>query len=465
MNWKHATFSRLRNAAVSWFLILNMLRFASGVFLLPLLLHLLSTPDLGFYYVLLNIAAMAPLMDLGLLISVERSVAYATAGATELRAHGLHPAEETAGKEPNHLLLWQLLATTRAAYARIALVLLFVLGIAGTLITTYRVAQTSSPTVTWIALALTVFSCVFEIYTSWWNAFLRGMNHMLLSLRILVLAYVVKLALACCFLMAGGGLLSVPAAGFISSLLAQTLSRRACLRRLPVPEKPAVSRDTIVSLIRVLWPNSWRAGLQLLSGYLGSNASGLICLFAFGLSVNAQYGLSVQVALMIQSMSMVWFSVKWPMVSQYRARHDHVGLRNMILPRLRLQIATYALLAVPAFFLGPKLLVWIGSGKALIPEHWFFLLLLTGFLDTQAVFWTTLLSTENQIPSMRAVILTNFASVLLALLLINATNLKVGSLVAAPLVAGAIFNYWYWPKAGARSLHTTWLRFMMRKTA
>ena len=51
------------------------------------------------------------------------------------------------------------------------------------------------------------------------------------------------------------------------------------------------------------------------------------------------------------------------------------------------------------------------------------------------------------------------------MLLINVTDLKVGSLVAAPLVAGAIFNYWYWPKAGARSLHTTWLRFMMRKTA
>ena len=465
MKWNLATFSRLRNAAVSWFFVLNALRFASGIFLLPLLLHSLSTPDLGFYYVLLNIAAMAPLMDLGLLISVERSVAYATAGATELRAHGLNPAEQGTRKRPNYLLLWQLLATTRAAYARIALILLLVLGLAGTLITSFRVSQTSSPTITWIALALTVVSCVFEIYTSWWNAFLRGMNHMLLSLRILVLAYVVKLALACCFLLAGGGLLSIPAAGVFSSLLAQTLSRRACLRHLPVPEGSAVSRDTIASLFRVLWPNSWRAGLQLLSGYLGTNASGLICIFAFGLTVNAQYGLSVQVATMIQSMSMVWFSVKWPMVSQYRARHDHAGLRTMILPRLWLQIATYALLALPAFFIGPKLLVLIGSGKAIIPEHWFFLLLLTGLLDTQAVFWTTLLSTENQIPSMRAVILTNIASVLLAMLLINTTDLKLGALIAAPLVAGSVFNYWYWPKAGARSLHTTWLRFMFCKPA
>jgi hypothetical protein len=137
----------------------------------------------------------------------------------------------------------------------------------------------------------------------------------------------------------------------------------------------------------------------------------------------------------------------------------------MILPRLRLQIATYALLAVSAFVLGPTLLVWIGSGKTLIPELWFFLLLLTGLLDTQAVFWTTLLSTENQIPSMRAVIVTNVASVLLALLLVYTTDLHVGALVAAPLVAGAIFNYWYWPKAGARSLHTTWMRFMLRKAA
>jgi len=458
MKWSGFTISRFRNAAVPWFFVLNALRFASGVFLLPLLLSLLTTSDLGFYYVLLNIAALAPLMDMGLLVSLERSIAYATAGATGLRAHGLHPPTQAA-HQPNHLLLWQLLATARAAYGTIAIIILLVLGVVGAFITSHRVAETSSPAVTWFALALTVISCAIEIYTSWWNAFLRGMNHMLQSLRILVGAYVVKLVLSCCFLLAGGGLLSVPAAGIVSSLLAQVFSRRACLRQLQIPAEASVSRGTITSILRTLWPNSWRAGLQLLSGYLGANASGLICLFAFGLAANAQYGLSVQISMMIQSMSMVWFTVKWPAVSQLQSRHDHAGLRHLLRPRVGLQIATFAVMALLAYVLGPRLLFWIGSEKVLIPDPWFVLLLLVGLLDTQAVFWTTLLSTQNQIPSMRAVIATNIASLLLAVLFINVTGLHLGGLVAAPLLAGLVFNYWYWPKAGARSLHTTWLRF------
>src|ERR1043166_790155 len=85
--------SRLWSSAVVWSWGMNLLRLASGILLLPLLLRLLPTADLGFYYVLLSLQAIVPLLDFGIAVSVDRSVSYAMGGATQLTAHGLHPEE------------------------------------------------------------------------------------------------------------------------------------------------------------------------------------------------------------------------------------------------------------------------------------------------------------------------------------------------------------------------------------
>lgn len=463
MSRLRAAWARLAGAAIPWTMAWNGLRLASGVLLLPLLLRLLPTPDLGYYYVLLSTAALAPLLDLGLLTAIERNLAYAAAGATELQAMGLR-AGTTASGQPNHRLLWQLLQTARRAGLLVIGASLPLLAGIGIVLTARRVDETSSPTLTWIALGLTVANCAAETALAWWNAFLRGMNFVVPSARILCLAYAGKLGLACLFLLAGGGLLSVPAAGILSATAGFLVSRRTCLRRLTIPQPAHVDPATIRHLLGILWPNSWRAGLQLLSSYLGANTNAILCLFTLGLAANAQYGLSIQVTLMIMSISSAWVLVKWPLAGRYRAQHDHAALRRLLRPRFGLQAATYVTLAALAWTLGPWLLTLIGSQKTLLPPGWFLLLLVASGLDLQASFWTTLLATENRIPSMRPVIVTNVVSLALTVILLQTTSLGVGALVLAPCLAAAAFNHWYWPRAGARSLHTTWWRFLFPKT-
>lgn len=451
--------ARLAGAALPWTIAWNGLRLASGVLLLPLLLRTLSTPDLGYYYALLTTAALAPLLDLGLLTAIERNLSYAAAGATELQAMGLRAGQAASGR-PNHLLLWQLLQTARRTGLLVIGASLPLLATLGVILTARRVDETTSPTVTWVALGLTLANCALETALGWWNTFLRGMNFVVPSARILCLAYAGKLALGCLFLLAGGGLLSVPAAGILAASAALLISRRVCLRRMTIPEPAHVDRATRRHLLALLWPNSWRAGLQLLSSYLGTNANAILCLFTLGLAANAQYGLSVQVTLMIMGISSAWSLVKWPLVGRYRAMNDTAALRTLLRPRFLLQGATYVTLAALAWTLGPWLLQVIGSDKTLLPRGWFLLLLVASGLDLQASFWTTLLATENRIPSMRPVIITNVVSLVLTTVLLQATALGVGALVLAPALAAAAFNHWYWPVAGARSLDTTWWRFL-----
>jgi len=325
-----------------------------------------------------------------------------------------------------------------------------------------RANETSHPAQTWLAWALVLLSICAEIYSAWWNVFLRSMNEVLSSSRIMSLAYAVKLALSFFFLLLGGGLLSVPVAGLIASLLLRAISRRRVLAILPVVADERTA-ETSKKLLRILWPNSWRLGLQLSSAYLTTNANAMICLSVFGLVANAQYGLSVQAMMIAQSVAMVWTAVKFPLIGQLRARQEMTSLQRMLWPRVWLQLATFILLAAAVVTLGPFLLQWIGTEKKILPTGWLLLLALNTFLEMQFVFWGTLISTENRLPYLWPAVASNVLSLALTLLLIHFTALGLGSLGLAPLLAGSLFNYWYWLPAGAGSIQTRWFKFMFSR--
>src|SRR5262249_38166466 len=159
-----------------------------------------------------------------------------------------------------------------------------------------------------------------------------------------------------------------------------------------------------------------------------------------GAATYATYGLSLQIVNIMQGVSQVWVNVKWPLVGQLRTRHDYPGLRRVLWPRLWLQNLTFLALAAFAFGLGPACLRLMGSDKELLPPPLLFLLLFHGFLEVQTSFWTTMLSTENRIPSVWPITITNLASVLLAAVLARTTTLGLGTFVVAPICTWLVFN-------------------------
>ncbi|HAM71783.1 MAG TPA: hypothetical protein DCM86_09085, partial [Verrucomicrobiales bacterium] len=252
---------RLNSSPVVWSWAFNGIRLGTAAILLPLILRpgTLGKGELGMYYVFVELSALAILFDFGFSPSIGRNVSYAMAGALELTAEG--HAEVAAGGAPNLPLLWQLLASTRRLFLYLAFGALVVLGVGGTLTVAWRAGETSRPEVTWVAWGLVLLSAVLEIYAGWWNTFLRGLGRVLPSARISVLSYGLRLLLAAALLLGGAGLLALPIAGLVSSILQRGLSRRHCLRELGAAPASIPPR----SLIPVLWPNSWRTGLQFLS--------------------------------------------------------------------------------------------------------------------------------------------------------------------------------------------------------
>ena len=124
-----------------------------------------------------------------------------------------------------------------------------------------------------------VVATVLNVYSSWAPVFLRGMDEVLISVRITVLVSVVRFVLAVVLLLAGAGLMSLPLGDLTGSLIQQIISRRTCLRRLGRQLIPA--KVDVLQKLRILWPNSWRLGLLSLGGYLTVNANMTICLKVF----------------------------------------------------------------------------------------------------------------------------------------------------------------------------------------
>jgi O-antigen/teichoic acid export membrane protein len=449
-------FRRIANSAVAWSGVFNCLRLASGLIVLPIVLRKFSAADFGMYGVLLSLARVVPIIDFGFAPTIARFVSYAYGGVESLSAHGIEKPADMAG--PNYALLWQLLRATRTLYRYLTLAILLILGTWGTYIIELRVHETSSLLITRLAWGATLAAAAADIYLSWWNTFLNGMNQVVFAARIGALAMVVRLVLSVALLLIGAGLLSLPVAGIVSSLLDRQLARSRCRKLLL--NGSSIKSQPFRGMLRILWPNSWRLGVQFLSGYLIINANIQICEHIFGLVATGKYALATQLLGIAATMAAVWTQTKWPIIAQHQARHEFAQLRKIFRPRVWLQTLTFLALAGAVVFAGPPLLKCYGHGKEMLPFAWMLLLALSTFLEMNFSLWTTLIVTQNRLPFLWPTAVTNVLSLLLTLALIHFTTLGLGALVSAPLLAGSLFNYWYWPFEATRNLGTTLRRFL-----
>jgi hypothetical protein len=444
--------------------LFNAFRLASGIVLLPLLIRVLSRAELGLYYVFLELGAIAYLADFGFSLSVERSVAYAVGGARGLSAKGVVPGE--AGKGPNEALLAEILRASRRLYRWLALGAAVVLALGGSIVVGLGIDQAESrPSVIWLAWAIHLVATSLEIYSLFWVAALRGLNAVTPSARWLSIAYGLKLALSAVFLLAGFGLLSVPVAGLISGIVLRAGAAREVFKRTRFDSPPAPGETR--RILSALWPNSWRLGAQLGAVFATNSAFASICMAVDRLGPEAYqaYGLSMQVMRITLGIAAVWTSVKWPVVAQHRARGEREAIVAVLAPRFRLHLATFLFLAFCAVVAGPRLLALLDTDKELLALPLLALLAVNALGELNFAFWTTLISTENRIPSTWPLVITQGLALTAALILVFGLGWGLAAFVVSPLVLGWAFNYWWWAREGARMLGTTFPRFLAGRTS
>lgn len=452
---------RLYESPAAWSWLFNGLRLGTALAILPLLLHSLTAEEMGVHFVLINMLVLLPALDAAVAFNLSRFVSHAMNGAQRLQAQGL--SAPPAGAAPNYELVWQLIDASRCLYRGFAVIVVMVLAAYGYLVLSLRIEEVPQPAIVWLALGLSVAGAACDIYWGYWSTFLKGMEQVLPAVRWQTAGYAIRLVLAAALLLAGLGLLSLPLAGLVGSLVQRSFTRRHCLRFLN-PDRPRNVRPAVRTVLLALLPNSWRMGLQMLSQLVLINGCSYLSVHHFGLATNASYGLSLQLFSIAATISAVWSSVQWPTVNKLRFQHDFPLLRALIRQMFRRQTLTYLTLASGALLFAPALLGMLRSDSSLLPLGLLVAIAVNQLLDLNFSFWTTLLAAENKIPSLWPTVASNLSSLLIAATLITVSNAGVSALILVPLSVGLMFNYWYWMIRGCLTLnlkvkHLAWARF------
>jgi hypothetical protein len=160
---------------------------------------------------------------------------------------------------------------------------------------------------------------------------------------------------------------------------------------------------------------------------------------------------------------MAWTWVKWPLIGQYWAQQDQTNLRCLFWQRLHLQVLTFTVAVAVAIPSAPLLLGLLNTDKTILPTIWLVVLAVNALFEMHVASWNQLIATTNHFPFVRAMIASSIGSLILAFVLVHVTTLGPGALILAPLIAGSLLNYWYWPGHGARVLQQTWWRFIFSR--
>jgi len=459
-----ALFHRARNTAVGWMLINNGLRLGTGIALLALAAPKFSASELTVYTSLWQLYTFVVIIDATIGANMIRFFGYAMGGATNLKKLGADFSENMDG--PNYRLVSSLMRASRKIYGAFGLALFALLIGLGALTLRHDFQTLDQPFVIWGALGLTALAGGLEVYFGWWLATLNGINQVVISSRLSTFAQGSKLLIAAGLLIADFGLLAVPIASLVSGVGLRLFARREVLRILPKVEQEHDIRY-ISELIWSIAPMCKRIGAVLAGRnlyiytlfYISGNSP-----ISIEKSSEVQFQFSFMLLTFVASISGAWMQVKWPMINRLRSENRFDEIRRQLFPRFWAGVLTmsFGAIFVIAFFqLGLGDIIF---DKSSLPLALMIPLALNFLLETVFSLWTTLLTTDNRVPSLWPTLVHYLTTAGAAFYLVQFEGFGVEALVWTPLVVGLVFNYWYWGFAGSRYLQTSLLRFLTARS-
>ena len=435
---------RLVQSSLAWSFLAQFFKFGGTLLVLPVALRKLTEEELGLWYVLTGIGALAIRADFGFSPTLARGMSYLLAGARRLAPNSASP-----GATADFELVRLYVRTVRDIYLGVAALAVLVL-FAATAYLFWRFGDTPQAfplSLTWGCYALGI---LVNMYGEGWLALVNGANLVRHAQQLTLAANLVGLGFAIAGLLAGWGLLALTASFLVGGLVLRLgcwMVFRSCLPQALPSRQHRFQRE----LFKQIWPVAWRSGLVGLGGFLIFNTNTQLTAFFFGLREAASYGLSFQLFQVGLLLCALPTTVRVPQINGLRAQGQTAEAWRQFVRRHLLGLVLFAGGGMGVVWLGDDLVRLIGANKTLLPWPWLALMAVIYFLEYNHSNCATFILTGNEVPFVRAAMYSGLAILLGGCLI--APRWGVPGLLVTVAVVQATWNNWWVPWRAWRAAH------------
>jgi O-antigen/teichoic acid export membrane protein len=305
----------------------------------------------------------------------------------------------------------------------------------------------------WIAWFTYGVLVAYQLYTYYYSSLLTGRGMIKRSLQIVIIGQASRIIISVICLFVGLGLMSLVVGQFVSDIVNRTLCYKAFYDKEIKLQMKVKSEVSVKEVMSIMTPNAVRIGVTTIGSFFVNKVVMIIAPLFLSLSDIASFGTTKQMIDLIISLGGIWLGTYYPKITLYRVNNETESVKRLYLKAKLNLMVSFLVCGIGLIVVGPPLLEFIHSKTHLLPSMMISAFLIIAFLDANHGMASTILLTKNEVPFMKAVILSGTAVLILLFLSLRFTNLQIWGMILAPGIAQAVYQNWHWPMLVRRELN------------
>jgi O-antigen/teichoic acid export membrane protein len=438
---------------VIWNFAATFMRIASGLIVLPLVLHLLSVDEVAMWMIFLTVGGFASLMDFGFSNSFTRNISYIFGGVKSLKTHGYNTIEDD-DKSIDYGLLKSVISAMKLYYGIIAGVFLALFVVVSPYyLSTILKHNSGEPHKIWIAWFVYGVLIAYQLYTYYYTSLLSGRGQVKNVQQITIVGQTSRIISSVIFLLFGYGLISLVIGQFVCDAVNRTLCYIVFYNKETKENLNVKNKIPIKEVMGIMTPNALKIGVTSVGGFFINKIVMFIAPLYLVSRDIASFGTTKLMIDLIISLGGIWIGTYYPKINLYRVNNNINGVKRLYMKARLNMFLSFAICGLGLILVGPPLLELIKSKTQLLPTMMIGVFLIISYLDANQGLATTMLLTKNEVPFVKAVLLTGVATVCMLYISLQYTNLGIWGMIICSGIAQLAYQDWKWPLLVGKELN------------
>lgn len=450
--------TKITKKDVFWGYIAQFFNIGAGVLLLPFILKLLPQDILGVWYIFLMIGSFAQMLDFGFQPTFSRNVSYIFSGATRLKARGIDREAEQLD-HPNYDLLKSIIQTMQRFYGLVSIAMGGILFSIGTWYVLYCTKEVSGQQEIIWAWHIYGISIILGFFYSYYNSLLIGRGFVKEFNQLTIITKIVYIVIAAIGLVAGYGLIAVATANLLSIVINRILATIFFYKK-GLRNKIRHAGQLKINLLPIIWVNARKIGLGSIGGFFVQKGNLFFISMFLPLNVVAAFGLTTQIVNILSGVSPLYLNTHMPELYRHRISNNLTEIKRIFGESVFVYFILYGLGAIVILFAGNTILELFHSQTRLIPFLPLFLLLLVQFLEVNHSMAANLITTRNEIPYVKASLISGGCIGILSASSLAFTPLGIIGVILSTGIVQLCYNNWKWPLFVCQELQSNYYQFI-----